>query len=711
MQEGRENLFTPADIAAFKSLASGTTDFDYVLPNGSVTRDRALIYRDSLRKFNEFNKNVLDIAEQSGLIDPASRHLWEHEFYVPFYRVADEEDGGVRGMNIKDGAVRQEAFKRLKGGKEKLNDLLANTLMNWAHLIDASAKNRAAIATLQAAAQLGIATPTSPGAKGAVWIMNNGHRVWYKVDDPYLLEAINGLEYHGLKGPIMDVMSAAKRWLTIGVTASPFFKIRNLIRDSVQSIAVADLGYNPISNVVKGYKLTNRASQEYVSALAGGGLIRFGTMLEGDNADRVRRLIKLGARDEYILDDESKLRAFYDKYISPVIDAYNEIGNRGEEINRMALYDALIKKGVDHATASLMARDLMDFSMHGTWRSIRFLTQVVPFMNARLQGIYKLGRAAKEDPARFAIVMAGVALASLALLAAYSDDDDWKKREDWDRDNYWWFKFGGTAFRIPKPFEIGAIGTLAERTAELAFDDEMTFKRFSRLVLEIASNQLSMNPIPQFVKPIIEIYANKDSFTGRPIETMDMERLAPAYRYNQSTSMLARGISTVGNALTGDNFLSPVQIDHLIRSYFGWLGATAVGTADIALRAATDQPTRPALDYWKTATGGMIAELDGARSRYVTMMYEQMKEVEQAYMTWRELVRQGKVEEANEYRAENAEKLARYKRMEAARRKQTMINNRIKFIENSNTLDADEKKRLINALRQNQDKLARSVLM
>jgi hypothetical protein len=38
-----------------------------------------------------------------------------------------------------------------------------------------------------------------------------------------------------------------------------------------------------------------------------------------------------------------------------------------------------------------MARDLLDFSMQGSWPAFRFFTQVVPFMNARIQGLYKLG--------------------------------------------------------------------------------------------------------------------------------------------------------------------------------------------------------------------------------------------------------------------------------------------------------------------------------
>ena len=711
--EGKERLFSVHDIAAAKSLAVGTTDFDYALANGQTTRDRTLIYRDSLTKFNAFNKNVMDMAEQSGLIDAASRHLWEHEFYVPFYRVMDEKDGGVRGMNIKQGVVRQQAFKKLNGGKEGLNDLLANTLMNWAHLIDAAAKNRGAKETLEAAVRMGAAHPAVAGEKNTVWYMDGGKKVELTVDDPELMVAISALDYSGLRGIAMDALSNPKHWLTIGVTASPFFKIRNLIRDSVQAVATSGLSFNIAGNVAEGIKLTNRDRQEYVSALAGGGLIRFGTMLEGNEAARTRQLIKKGATDEHILDSESKVRRFYDKFLEPAVAAYNELGNRGEEINRMSLYDQLTKQGVDHATASLMARDLMDFSMQGSWTAIRFLAQIVPFFNARMQGMYKLGRAAKSDPAKFATVLGAVTMFSLALLAAYHDDDDWKKREEWDRDNYWWFKVGGVAFRIPKPFEIGAIATLAERSAELMFDDEMTGKRFRKVTTKLLADQLSMNPTPQLIKPIIDLYANKDSFSGRAIETMGMERVDSERRFNSGTSMPARGLSTaIGGAL------SPVQIDHLVRGYFAWLGAFTVGAADMAVRAASNEPTKPASDYWKVATGGMVAGLDGAGSRYVSQMYDQAKEIEMAYNTYRDMLKtaaqkQGAaktetLDEAKEYRESNADKLNRYRGIEGAKRRLSTINQRIKSIERGD-MTADEKRQAIIGLNKQKDMVARQI--
>jgi hypothetical protein len=332
---------------------------------------------------------------------------------------------------------------------------------------------------------------------------------------------------------------------------------------------------------------------------------------------------------------------------------------------------------------------------------VRFLAQTVPFFNARLQGMYKLGRSLKGDPARFGAVLGAVTLFSLALMMAYDDDDDWKQREDWDRDNYWWFKFGGIAHRIPKPFEIGAMATLAERSAELMFNKEMTGKRFREVTWKLLMDQLSMNPVPQLFKPIIDIYANVDSFTKRPIETMGMERLDKERRFNSNTSMPARGLSTA----TG-GALSPVQIDHLVRGYFGWLGAFAVGAGDLAVRLIDNSPDRPSRDYWKFATGGMVSELDSAGSRYVTQMYQQSKEIEAAYGTWRDMQKQAgrmqgaakesAIQEAAEYRKDHLGEIRRHGQMESAKRHISGLNERIRRIEQGNLSSSEKRAAIVN---------------
>ena len=44
-----------------------------------VGRDRAA-YREALAEFNTLQRSVLDVAQQSGLVDPSARKLWESEF-------------------------------------------------------------------------------------------------------------------------------------------------------------------------------------------------------------------------------------------------------------------------------------------------------------------------------------------------------------------------------------------------------------------------------------------------------------------------------------------------------------------------------------------------------------------------------------------------------------------------------------------------------
>ncbi|MGD0110119.1 MAG: hypothetical protein ABSC06_39815 [Rhodopila sp.] len=106
--EDRENLWSQDDIDTIKQTNQGQVPFDYRLDNGQITRSREAVYLDSLRKLDVFNKNVLDLAVQSGLLngDRVSA-LFANPFYVPFYRVADE-GGHFAGPNITSGFVKQK---------------------------------------------------------------------------------------------------------------------------------------------------------------------------------------------------------------------------------------------------------------------------------------------------------------------------------------------------------------------------------------------------------------------------------------------------------------------------------------------------------------------------------------------------------------------------------------------------------------------------
>lgn len=711
--EGREFLFTPQQIQDLKALNQGT------MGDG---RNRAIEYARVLKGFNAFQDSVLAIAEARGLIDGASRQVWQNGFYVPFYRNMED---GTTGPSVKSGLVNQYAFKKLKGSSRKLNeDLLANTLQNMAHLLSAASKNQAAAASLRAAQSAGVAHRVPSGTKGAVRFLDGGVEQFYLVDDPFIYDAITSLESVKVVG-LEKVLSKFKHWLTMGVTINPTFQLRSLMRDAISSIAITKIGMNPLANVKQGISSQLAKDPDYINALASGGLIRFNSLLEGNRAEHTRRLIRMGVEDSSILDTQEKITSFLRKGL----DKWLAVGDISESTNRMALYKQLIAKGEDPLLAAYQARDLMDFSMQGQWRAVRFLTQVVPFLNARLQGLYKLGRdgvvptakvlfgggnaSDKQIAKRFGAVTGAVAMASIALMAAYADDEDWKKREDWDRDTYWWFKVGGVAYRIPKPFEVGAIGTLAERTAEMFMVDEMTGDRFLSRLGHMMSSTFALNPIPQMVKPLLDVYANEESFTQRPIETMGMERLQAKDRYTGQTSEVAKwlgqiGLPEPGRLMAGQyQPLSPVQIDSLIRGYFSWLGVSATRIIDEGVRVVADRPARPAMQLRDVFFAGNFVEgLPANSSRYVTALYDQSKAIEEAYASYRFALRQGDTSRAQQLMSEEGDKIRLNPLVARAKQTMSKLNENIRAIERDMRLSPVEKRAQIDRIKALQNQIA-----
>lgn len=696
--EGKENLLTDRDITALRSLDAGR------MADGTV---RMPLYAAALRELNAFNEASLKVARDSGLIDQAAYDLMKDQPYVPFYRLM-EEDGGMRGPRFSSGLVNQQAWKKLKGGTQQLNaDLLQNTLMNWSHLYAAAARNRASLETMDAAEKMGVAYQVPADTKGAVKVMREGVAEHWAVEDPYLVDAISAMSY--TPPGIVKAMAPFKRLLTFGVTVNPTFKIRNLIRDSLSAIAQSDLSYHPLENVAKGWKATDKNSQTYASMLASGGIIKFGTQ---ENTNQLRGQIeRLGGT---MLDKQG-----FDKLkdqMRSLWEVYEEFGDRTENVNRTALYERLRAKGLSHAEASFQARDLMDFSMSGKWETVRFLAQTVPFLNARLQGLYKLGRAAGEDPRRFAAMAGAVSLASLGLLAAYADDDDWKKREDFDRDNFWWFKIGDKAFRIPKPFEVGAIGTVAERTAELMMSEEMTGKRFSQRISDMVFNTFAMDPTPQAIKPFLDVYANKDSFSGRAIEGMADERLRPQDRYNERTSEVGRLLGSWGlpdpvRLAKGEySGLSPKQVDFLLRGYFGWLATVSTTATDTIARPLLDRGERPAARLRDTfVAGNFVEELPTGSSRYVTTMYEQAKDVEQAWASHQAAIKSGDIELARNIQEEEGPKLRNRMAISSAKQQMAELGQRAKKIDGDRLLSAEAKRERLNEIEQRRNAIAERV--
>jgi hypothetical protein len=561
------------------------------------------------------------------------------------------------------------------------------------------------------------------GGRDSVHVLMQGMPTYFKVTDPLLLESISSINYISSNSQVTELLRAFKNGLRFGVTASPIFKVSNLLKDSMQATALSGVGFNPVANFISGAQDAGKGSPIYQSALAGGGIFNYGSVVEGDRSKVIKRLLEQGVPEGQILDTKEKIWGFLKKNWS----RYEDLGNKSEAINRIALYKKLMAEGKSHLEASYQARDMMDYSMQGTASAVRFLTQVVPFMGARLTGLYKLGRDGviptarvfyntitdkpiTEDDAtkakRFSTVAMTTALASMALYMAFKDDEDFQKRDQWDRDYFWWFKIPGTdiAFRIPKPFELGAIGTLAERMLEQMVDDSAEGRLFGESLKRTLFQTFSMDPTPQFFKPLLDISANEESFTKAPIETAGMERLSKQERKTDQTSPLAIALGGISHAISNtfglESEMSPVQADYLIRGYFGWLGATITTSSQYAVMPFNDG-VYPDADWTKRLSLGFVQSLPAAQSTYVTSFYHNNQLIQQAYADMRHYAELGQSERVKDILEEKGE-LIRLQSLYDQKSK-VIANIRKQLLRvsdpNNDSMTGEEKKDEINRLK------------
>jgi len=245
------------------------------------------------------------------------------------------------------------------------------------------------------------------------------------------------------------------------------------------------------------------------------------------------------------------------------------------------------------------------------------------------------------------------------------------------------------------------------------FNPEMTGKRFSQNMRDIVMSQLSMNPTPQLFKPMMDLYANKDSFTGRDIESMGMERLRKQDRYDERTSEVARFLGSLGLpdltqlAMGRWDTLSPKQIDFLARAYFSWLGVMTTTVIDYGIRPALDRGDRPALQLRDVfLVGNFVETLPSNSSRYVQQMYDQAREIEQAYASYRSRLKLGDVEGAREILSDERENIQRRPAAANLVRAESLINVQIQRVTASPTLSGDVKRERLDALYARRNQLA-----
>lgn len=717
-KEDLEHNFHGADIETLKGLNGKLHDKDN-MADGTDGAQRKMIYAGVLKEFMATQKSMLDLAEKAGTLDPELRKIYENQIYVPFYRTLEDGESNVQFGNV-SGMVNQYFSKRLKGGAEPLGDLLQNTIQNWSHLVQSSLKNNAATKILIEAEKRGLALEATAGEKGAVYVLADGKQKWYTVQDHLLFDSISALERSPFKIP--QSLAWFKHALTVGTTISPVFRLRHTIREQIASLILGHGSYNPVKNWVDGFKYSSRNNPEYGNMLAGGSFFRMGYSYEDNRAAYFKQLIAHGVDHNTVLDTPGKVKDAF----AGAWDWWKETGERSDSITRANMYRNTYKEMIDagkspdeaHFEASYAARSVLDYGLHGTMPAIKMITGVVPFMNARMQGLYVIGKAAHADPARFAAVIGGVTLATMALSLAYRDDKEMQAREEWDRDNNWAFRLGGKMVRVPKPFELGAIATIADRALEVALNGFNPYdrERFIERIVPIIGSQLNLNPIasPAIATPI-QLWGNKDWFSGRRIETEREQGLSPTERSGIHTS--AAGIAgskaigavlgalPISKAQANNATLSPEQIDFAVSALFGWVGTHALMTSDLALRPMMGMANKPALRVDELpVVGDFVKTLPENQSKETEAFYTHLTQVQQAMGDIRMAQKTGQMQKAVELMHENKDSMGLNNVFTRTSKQLGVLGQRERWI-NMRNMDPDEKRVELDRIAQMKNRL------
>jgi hypothetical protein len=705
MAEGRENNLTAKDIAELKALADG----------------KEALFEEVRKEYNKINSAVIDLAEQAGLLSKEQRSGFDEEWYVPFFRnmenEVDPEMSGiaamVHGPRSRSGIAGQSAqIKELKGGKQSTKDLLENIIHRQSTMIDAALKNKAMLEIVEnldgtdymeavTSPDIAALSQTELNLLSKVKVMRNGKAEAYAVSDPALLRGLLQINDAGSKSLFNRMARGAKRFVTAGITLSPDFIFKNFVRDAAHAWMINKDDFKFGADSIKGLKKAFKEDELYRDLIFSGAAFQGGYVHGGDPeaaSQQIRRTLAakgLGA---------GQIDSYMDSLVtksSQLFEKYRNASDKVENANRLSTYEAALAKGKSKREAAFFAKDLMDYSLKGNFAMIGTMIDMLPFFNARLQGMSKLVRAARAgDGDRVLKVLSAnlmmkgmkVAAFSLALAAMNDDDERYQELPDWDKDGNWHFWIGDNHFRIPKPFELGIVfGTIPERMFNYGTGNQ-SGSDLGKSVAHAVFNTLALNPIPQIALPMVEVMTNKSFFKGSAIEGMADENKQAQDRYNAYTSDVAK--------LIGEAFgVSPKKVEHLVVGYTGTIGGYVLGMSDMMARQmlGIEKADTP-ISRYPVIKAFYQGDTPKTATKFQDEFYDAMETANQAWGSYKRAVDEGDVVRQQELKQSESKALGARVQLSRVQRQLSELSKRAEMVNNDKQLTSAQKRQRLDEI-------------
>lgn len=607
--------------------------------------------------YKQYNKRLLNLQVQSGAMSQEVADELGKGDYIGYYRVDNNGVvelvmGGSRPMRI-GSVVDQPYLKELVGGEQHILPFFSSMVQNTSMLMTIALKNLQNKGTARMFENLGLGKvhivpdgQQSPVSK--IRFKSKGNEFWFEADkDAFDKTGVPvDLMMQGLQG-VKTAVPALVRGLAMpadilrkAIRRLPTYTLKQTIRDPMHAYMVTGGNFMPVLSTWKElYKGMTGTSQTQMT-LEQAAVVAKG-VYQGDTESVANMLRELSGNPSKFSQTMMKL---------------DELAMRGEAATRAVLYDTFRKKGMSHIEAILNTTETMNFGRRGTSASLHWLSMMTPFFNAQIQGLDSVYRSLKGDNtfeekmnARNALLKRGALMAGATMMYAMmmEDDEAYKNATPAERYGNWFVRVPGTdaTIRVPIPFELGLIfKSMPEAFVNTAFGDTKASEAIKAL-----GKQLYMSTpggYPTALKGPLEVAFNYDTYSDRPIETDREKAMDPDQRYRAGTTELAKLLGKTG-------ILSPVQIDHLVRSYLSSVGILGISMANMALRPITSREgvEKPEMVLEEVPVIGSLFQPRTGRGM-VNAAFEDMHRIERAANTYKTLAAsdpQAAQEYANEF--------------------------------------------------------------
>jgi hypothetical protein len=664
-------------------------------------------------EWNKTRENILDFAVESGLYTKSEAEtLLDVMDYVPFYRVEQLENrAGPREFNR--GLLDVAADKRFIGSKEPVNNVFDNMERWISYVVRKGVGNQSAKDLNEAAMKylpegevrlLDKNEKVPHDLKGnVVGIWNNGSVDRYVYTDPLFVHAFTGME------PIViPALSAASKFTNLlrqNIVLNPLFSLGQLSQDAFGAMFV--------SGVKHPFALPVQVLKEFISTLRGTSeaqaeLKKYGAVGVRDYSSAVSRIdaeIAAGLKDPKLMD----------KLARP----FRALSMASDNAVRQAIYNQTLKETGNKALAIERAFEVINFRRSGASSTVNFLRQTVPFFGAYLQamnvaakviagkGIAPMEKA--EARRVLASTFAKIMVAGFIYNVLISEDEDYKKLDPAVRDKKLLIPgSGGLSLPVRGDIFTFASKILPEHIYQMTMAEgtEDATKAKKALTNGLTNALLGPNVLPQFGKPILEVMTNYNFFTDRPIVGQGVEELQPQYQYSVNTSELSKAL---GSAMG----VSPMKIDHLLKSYFGYTAGLGLMLTDQVMASGSGKalPDKSFQDTVASIPGmsAFVSKEFGTREK--SDFYELRDLVNEAVKSSNYLKTYKTPEERKEFISENKKLLQVKSQVNAINKQLTDIRRQERVIAEApdTKLSPTQKEIKIKALREREQQVLRNI--